>query len=123
MRSAGKVLLPLLLLMAWVLGSHAESASSAFDSANQLFEQGRFTEAAAAFGKLAQSGQTSEALYFNLGNAWFKANQLGRAIAAFKQAERIAPRDPDLRANSSSPASRSRARLWHGARGIAGSAG
>ena len=46
-----------------------------------------------------QSGQVSAALYFNLGNAWFKSGQIGRAIAAYRQAEQITPRDPDLRAN------------------------
>ena len=36
---------------------------------------------------------------FQLGNAHFKSGQLGRAIAAYRQAEELAPRDPDLRAN------------------------
>jgi hypothetical protein len=82
-----------------VVSVRADSSSSAFDAANQLFEQGKFADAAAAFEKLAQSGQASEALYFNLGNAWFKANQLGRSLLAYRQAEQLAPRDPDLRAN------------------------
>jgi tetratricopeptide (TPR) repeat protein len=99
MSRSGKIILPSLLLVLWGFTSGAESYSNAFDAANQLFEQGKFAEAAAAFEKLAQSGQTSEALYFNLGNAWFKANQLGRAIVAFRQAHQLAPRDPDLRAN------------------------
>src|SRR5208337_1310891 len=43
--------------------------------------------------------QVSAALYFNLGNACFKAGTLGRALAAYRQAEALAPRDPDLRAN------------------------
>jgi tetratricopeptide (TPR) repeat protein len=95
----GRVFLLSLLLAVWGLCSRAESPSSAFDAANKLFEQGKFAEAASAFEKLAQSGQASEALYFNLGNAWFKANQLGRAIIAYHQADQLDPRDPDLRAN------------------------
>src|SRR5205823_1595380 len=41
----------------------------------------------------------SPALLFNLGNAFFKNGQVGRAIAAYREAEQIDPRDPDIRAN------------------------
>ncbi len=85
-----------------VLGTadvHAEAAATAFDGVNRLYEQGKFLEAASGYEKLLQTGQTSEAIYFNWGNAWFKAGRFGRAIAAYQQAERIAPRDPDVRAN------------------------
>ena len=77
----------------------AEPTTAAFDGANKLYEQGKFGEAAASYEKLLQSGQASEAIYFNWGNALFKAGHIGRAIAAYQQAQRIAPRDPDIRAN------------------------
>ncbi len=35
----------------------------------------------------------------NRGNAWFKAGQVGRAIASYRQAQLLAPRDAALRAN------------------------
>ena len=75
------------------------ASSASFDAANKLYEQGKFTEAAAAYQGLVQSGQVSAPLYYNLGNAWFKSGQIGRAIAAYRQAAQITPRDPDLRAN------------------------
>jgi len=77
----------------------AEDFSGAFDAANKLYEQGNYPAAAAAYEHLIQSGQRSETLYFNLGDAWFKAGQLGRAIAAWRQAEFLSPRDPALRFN------------------------
>lgn len=70
-----------------------------FDRANRLYEQGKFAPAAAAYEELARGGKVSAALYFNLGNACFKSGQLGRAIANYRLAERLAPRDPDIRAN------------------------
>jgi tetratricopeptide (TPR) repeat protein len=73
--------------------------SQAFDAANKLYEQGRYTDAAMAYQKLADSSEPSEGLYFNLGNAWFKAGQIGQAIAAWRRAERLAPRDPSIRFN------------------------
>jgi tetratricopeptide (TPR) repeat protein len=77
----------------------AEDPLAAFDQANRLYEQGQFTNAAAAYQKVIESGHGSATLYFNLGNARFKAGQLGRAIAAYRHAERLAPRDPYVRFN------------------------
>jgi len=70
-----------------------------FDAANKLYYEGKFSEAAAAYEQLIHSGRASAAVFFNLGNAWFKSGQLGRAIGAYLQAENLTPRDPDIRAN------------------------
>lgn len=80
-------------------GLRAENAFSAFDAANKLYAEGKFSQAAAGYQKLLQSGKESEAIYFNLGNALFKDGKIGRAISAYQEAERMAPRDPDVRAN------------------------
>src|SRR5262245_116432 len=77
----------------------ADDLAGDFDSANKLYAQGRFPEAAAAYEKLLQSGVSSPVIYFNLGNAFFKSGETGRAIAAFRQAGHLAPRDPDIQAN------------------------
>ena len=95
-------LLNRLTLIAMVLCpalSRAEIPITAFESANKLYEQGKFAEAASAYASLLQSNQASAALYFNLGNAFFKSGQIGRAIAAYRYAGRVTPRDPDVRAN------------------------
>ena len=91
-----------LLVALFPMISHAAAAAAAaaaFESANKLYEEGKFADAASAYEKMGQSGETSAALFFNLGNAFFKSGQIGRAIAAYRTAEQIAPRDPDLRAN------------------------
>jgi tetratricopeptide (TPR) repeat protein len=77
----------------------AGEADAPFDAANKLYAQNKFVEAAAAYEQLLASGPVSPVLYFNLGNAYFKAGQIGSAIAAYRQAEQLTPRDPDLRAN------------------------
>lgn len=77
----------------------APEPASAFDAANKLYEQGRYTEAAASYEQLLQTHPRLETLYFNLGNAWFKAGQLGRAIAAWRHGQQLAPRDPGVRFN------------------------
>jgi len=100
-----KRLLPLfaLLLPLLVRGESSPvisiSAETQFDAANKLYAQSKFAEAAAEYNKLVQTGSISPALYFNLGNAYFKSGQVGRAIGAYRQAEEMSPRDPDVRAN------------------------
>lgn len=76
-----------------------QDAAAAFNEANRLFEQQNYAGAAAAYEKMLQRDQKSAAVYFNLGNARFKAGEVGRAIAAYREAERLAPRDPDVQAN------------------------
>jgi tetratricopeptide (TPR) repeat protein len=80
-------------------GLCAESSDAAFDEANKLYEKGQFPAAASAYEKLIETGGESAALYFNLGNANLKCGRIGRAIATYRKAELLAPRDPDIRAN------------------------
>ncbi|HKX60809.1 MAG TPA: SH3 domain-containing protein [Verrucomicrobiae bacterium] len=70
-----------------------------FDAANKLYEQGRYADAAGGYQKLIEAGAVSPTLFFNLGNAYFKAGESGRSIAAYRQAERLAPRDPNIQFN------------------------
>ncbi|MEK7706589.1 MAG: SH3 domain-containing protein [Verrucomicrobiota bacterium] len=103
--AAHATLLLLVLLMTLATGdgfavvSTPGEATAQFEAANKLYEQGKFAEAAAAYETIQQSGVASPALYFNLGNALFKSARIGRALVAYRQAEQLAPRDPDVRAN------------------------
>ncbi len=87
------------LLIAPVTGARADDPATGFESANKLYEEGKYVDAVAGYDKLLASGNVSEAIYFNRGNALFKLGQVGRAIASYRQAQLLAPRDPELRAN------------------------
>jgi tetratricopeptide (TPR) repeat protein len=71
----------------------------AFETANRLYEQGKFPDAIAAYQKILSEKGGSAPLYFNLGNAFFKNGQIGKAIYSYRMAELLDPRDPDVRAN------------------------
>jgi len=86
-----------LLLMMLCLSARADVAS--FDDANRFYEQGKYRDAIETYDGLLHSGTESAAIWFNLGNAHFKAGHVGEAIAAYRQAEALTPRDPDVRAN------------------------
>ena len=77
----------------------AADLASDFSAANELYARGEFANAATAYEKILLTGGQSPALLFNYGNAEFKAGHLGKAIAAYRQAALLAPRDPELRAN------------------------
>ncbi len=70
-----------------------------FGAANRLYAEGRFSDAANLYETILQHGGASSALLFNAGNAAFKAGHLGKAIAAYRQAQLLTPRDAELRAN------------------------
>jgi len=85
----------------WIFTGSAWAADTAteFNAANKLYAKGKFAEAAGTYEKILQSGVVSAALYFNDGNAQFKAGNFGRAIAAYRRAAQLAPRDAEVRAN------------------------
>jgi len=70
-----------------------------FDQANQYYIDGDYDKAAAEYEKILRAGYHSAELYYNLGNTYFREGQLGRAIANYLRARRLAPRDDDIRAN------------------------
>lgn len=77
----------------------ASDVSSDFSHANQLYAAGKFSDAAKAYESILNSGVVSQNLLFNDGNAEFKSGNLGRAVAAYRRAALLAPRDTDVRAN------------------------
>jgi len=95
--SGVRFILSALCLVTFVVSARAEMPS--FDQANRLYELGKYRDAINAYQALLSAGDESAALWFNLGNAQFKSGCVGDAIAAYRQAEQLAPRDSDVRAN------------------------
>ena len=67
--------------------------------ANAQYERGEFADAAQQYEALIDSGYEDATLYYNLGNAYFKNDDLGRAVLNYLRAEELSPRDTDIRAN------------------------
>ena len=73
--------------------------SDTMSTANQLYETGQYSQAAQAYQQLVDQGFTDSALFYNLGNAYFKEGDYGRAIVNYRRAQLLAPRDTDIAAN------------------------
>ena len=70
-----------------------------FQDAQSAFEAGEYRQSAALYEQLLEQGVQSGAVYYNLGNAWTKADEPVRAIVAYYHAKRYIPNDPHLNAN------------------------
>jgi tetratricopeptide (TPR) repeat protein len=69
--------------------------------ANQLYENGRYTEASQTYQQLVDQGYVHSSLFYNLGNAHYRQGNLGKAILNYERAARLEPRDADIEANLS----------------------
>ncbi len=67
--------------------------------AANLYANAQYVDAARLYQQLVDQGLDNAALYYNLANAYAQAGDTGRAILNYSRAERLAPRDADIRAN------------------------
>lgn len=78
-------------------------SSKTFQDAENVFSHASsrddYLRAAGLDQEILDRGIVSGAVLYNQGNAFMKAGERGRAIAAFRQAQRYRPRDPYLDAN------------------------
>lgn len=70
-----------------------------FVAANRAYEEGDFSQAIDAYSQLIARGIRDGRIYYNLGNAHLRNGELGEAIAAYRRARILRPRDRDLLAN------------------------
>ena len=95
----GVVLVVFLLVILSRQFAEAPDGSAAMKLANDLYERGSFVEATQIYQQLADEGYGDSIVFYNLGNAYYKSGDLGRAILNYLRAERLAPRDPDIQDN------------------------
>ena len=74
-------------------------ADTPFAKANAEYAAGHFKEAIDGYELLAGSGQWSATLFYDLGNAYFRTNDFGRAILNYERALALEPRHPEAEAN------------------------
>jgi len=79
--------------------SPAASADVLYTEAGQLYQAGRTDEAIKKYEQIIMEGHRDAAVYYNLGNAYYKENQVAKAILNFERAKRLAPKDEDVQHN------------------------
>ena len=92
----------------WGAPCPAQDAAAASDArfgrlfleAVGAYQAGEYAAAVAQFEELVADGVVNGKLYYNLGNAWLKAGDLGRAVLWYERSGLLlGPSDPELRFN------------------------
>jgi len=68
-------------------------------AANELFVAGKYDEAIAAYEAILSTGVESAALYYNLGNAYFRVNDIAHAILNYERSLLLDPKNEDAKFN------------------------
>jgi tetratricopeptide (TPR) repeat protein len=86
-----KNILYLLLLTTQIL-----FAQNGFEKGNDLYKTGKYEQAIDAYASVLKANQHSSALYFNLGNCYYKLNKVAPAIYSYEKALVLSPKDSEI---------------------------
>lgn len=96
----------LAVLSSFILMSHAVSAAedtfirdSLWNAGVEAYSSGQWQEAVSSWNSLIVSGIEETALYYNIGNAYFKSGEYPKAVLNYERALKINPSASDLRYN------------------------
>ena len=88
-----------LLLSPKLFAAEETHISGIFQSANEFYSNGNYEQAIKHYKEILENNHESAALYFNLGNAYYKINEFPAAILYYEKALRLDPADEDTRFN------------------------
>lgn len=79
----------------------AQDAMTLFQQANTSYNEGDYQEAINLYERILESDLHSADVYFNLGNAYYKTNQVGPSIYYYEKALMLSPDDAEIANNLS----------------------
>jgi tetratricopeptide (TPR) repeat protein len=82
-----------------IAGFAVADPSSQFDEGLRLYREGDWVNAIEVWEDLKASGYQSGELNYNLGNAYFRNGDVGKAVVHYERALRMLPRDQDIKHN------------------------
>lgn len=91
----------LILLILFVIPCFAaqDKNETLFDEGNTFYNNRQYEAAILKYKEILTNGYESGALYYNLGNAYYKTGKIGYAILYFEKAKKIEPKDKEIRNN------------------------
>jgi hypothetical protein len=88
-----------LFFLSLFYGLSITAQGGALKQANDLYSKGNFEAAAKKYELIVEHQGVATQLYYNLGNAYYKSNEIGRSILNFERALRLNPSFDDARYN------------------------
>lgn len=89
----------LTLAFGLVLSGSTFAQQDEFEMGNKFYEDKDYSSAVRMYASALNQGYESASLYFNLGSAYFKSGDLGRATLYLMKAKRLDPSDEDITQN------------------------
>ena len=86
----------LFILMALLIPAMAGAVTK--DDADNAYKKGNYQQAISDYEELLKDGVSAD-IYYNLGNAYYRTENITRAIINYERAIMLAPADKDIRAN------------------------
>lgn len=87
-----------LIILFFALASATFAFEVSISQANNAYKAGRYNEAITLYESVLEHGEAPE-LYYNLGNAYYKTNQIGKSILNYERALRLRPSFEDAKHN------------------------
>ncbi|MCQ0110869.1 tetratricopeptide repeat protein [Zhouia amylolytica] len=89
-----------ILILCLSLFSFSQSGNEKlFDTAVQLYNQGKFQESINTYMEIIDDGFHSSSVYFNIGNAYYKLNEVAPSIYYYEKALLLSPKDENIQNN------------------------
>jgi len=78
---------------------YAQDVEYLFAKANDYYQQENYSEAIKIYEEILTNGKVSGTLYYNLGNAYYKIDEIGKAILYYEKAKILMPDDENIAFN------------------------
>jgi tetratricopeptide (TPR) repeat protein len=89
----------MIILVLPMLSFGGDGTNALFSKGNALYAKGQYKEALASYQQLIDQGYQSAAVYFNMGNASYKNDDIASAVLYYEKAHKLAPGDDDINYN------------------------
>ncbi|HEY8650238.1 MAG TPA: tetratricopeptide repeat protein [Chthoniobacterales bacterium] len=92
-------LVPVMIVASSLAAPADANRDAIFAKANSDYAAGHFRQAIDGYESLVRNHQWSASLFYDLGNAWFRAGEPGHAILNYERALALNPSQPETEAN------------------------
>jgi len=86
----------LILLVSVGLNAQPDSLLEQYTLASKKYQNNEFSEAVNLYENILSSGYEASEVYYNLGNSYFKQNQIAKSILNYERALELSPSDKDI---------------------------
>ena len=93
----GKIFFSIALLFSSIVFS--QTSNELFSKGNNLYQNGKYSEAIKQYSSIEKQGLISDDLFFNLGNCYYKLNKVAPSIYYYEKALKINPTHEDASFN------------------------